>query len=304
MKLIDEIIDLLSSENPNIENALFKAQVLAHRLGEEDLAKWVESELKGYSEHSELPGYRVLPVTIVGTASNGFYRVNDQVLPTGHLDRGIREALNITHLTQSISVIEDWSRTDKELSIVLAPEFYPSLNEALGNGYQIERAWGKPSAGAMLQVVTEVRSRLLEFALKLSDQLPAETSAEDIKQVAQDSHVSEIFRNSVFGDNATIVVGSGSIGDVSNSVVKNDLESLVRVLREMRVPDADIQALREAIREDSDARDDSDKTFGPRVREWIGKMVAKAGEAGWNVSIGTAGALLTKALSAYYGIGT
>ncbi|MDR6675628.1 hypothetical protein [Xanthomonas sp. 1678] len=303
MQLVDEIIDLLSSADPSVENALFKAQVLAHRMGEADLALWVESELKGYAKDAELPSYRIVPITILGNASNGAYRVSEQPLPVMHLDPVIREKLDKKRLNQSISVIEGWCKEDKDLSIVIAPEFYPLLNKGLGNGYQVERAWGKPSMGAMLQVVTEVRSRLLEFALKLSDRLPAEARREDMKQLAQEAHVGDLFRNSVFGDNTTIVVGSGSIQNVTNSVVKNDMESLVRVLREHQVAEPDIQALQVAIKEDATGGDASEKSLGPKVRAWIGSMVAKAGSAGWKVSISAAGGLLAKAIGAYYGIG-
>ena len=41
MKLLSEIIELLSSSEPSIQNALFKAQVLAHQLGEAEMAAWV-----------------------------------------------------------------------------------------------------------------------------------------------------------------------------------------------------------------------------------------------------------------------
>lgn len=304
MQLIDEIIDLLSSADPSVENALFKAQVLAHRLGEADLARWVESELKGYPKDAELPSYRIVPITILGNASNGGYRVSEQPLPLMHLDSAIREKLDTKRLTQSIAVIEGWRKEDKDLSIVIAPELYPFLNEGLGNGYQVERAWGKPSMGAMLQVVAEVRSRLLELALKLSDRLPAEAQREDMKQLAQEAHVGDLFRHSVFGDNTTIVVGSGSIQNVTNSVVKNDMESLVRTLREHNVSEPDIQALRVAIKEDATTGDVAEKSFGPRVRAWIGGMVEKAGSATWKVSIGVASSLLARAIGAYYGIGT
>lgn len=303
MQLVDEIIDLLSSADPSVENALFKAQVLAHRMGEVDLARWVESELKGYAKDAELPSYRIVPITILGNASNEAYRVSEQPLPVMHLDPVIREKLDKKRLTQGISVIEGWCKEDKDLSIVIAPEFYPLLNKGLGNGYQVERAWGKPSMGAMLQVVAEVRSRLLEFALKLSDRLPQEARREDMKQLAQEAHVGDLFRNSVFGDNTTIVVGSGSIQNVTNSVVKNDMESLVRVLREHQVAEPDIQALQVAIKEDATGGGASEQSLGPKVRAWIGSMVAKAGTAGWKVSISAAGGLLAKALGAYYGIG-
>lgn len=303
MQLIDEIIDLLSSASPNVENALFKTQVLAHRLGEGELSQWVEFELKGYPKDAELPSYRIIPITVMGNASNGAYRVSEQPLPLMHLDKSLREKLDENHLTQSIAVIEGWCSDEKHLSIVIAPEFYPLLNKGLGNGYQIERAWGKTSMGAMVQVVTEVRARLLEFALKLSDRLPPEAKREDMKQISKEAHVGDLFHNSVFGDNTTIVVGSGSIQNVRNSVAKNDVESLANILRQHEVSEPDIAALREAIEQDSTSTEVAEQSLGPRVRAWIGGMVAKAGSTGWKVSIGAAGDLLAKAIAAYYGFG-
>ena len=303
MKLIDEIIDLLSSSNPSVENALFKAQVLAHRLGESELAQWVEYELKGYPKDADLPSYRIVPLTILGNASNEVYRFSEQPLPLMHLDKAMRDKLDTKHLTQSIAVIEGWCKEDRDLSVVIAPEFYAYLNKGLGNGYKVERAWGKPSMGAMLQVVAEVRSRLLEFALKLSDKLPEEARREDMKQISQDAQVGDIFRTSVFGDNTTIVVGSGTIQNVTNSVVKNDIESLAKVLRDHHVAEEDIQSLRVAIQEDASSTDIEPHSFGPKVRTWIGGMVAKAGSASWKIGIGAAGSLLATAIAAYYGFG-
>jgi hypothetical protein len=43
------------------------------------------------------------------------------------------------------------------------------------------------------------------------------------------------------------------------------------------------------------------KRFGPRVREWIKKMISKAVDASWQIELGVAGNLLTDALKAYYG---
>lgn len=74
MHLLNEIIDLLSSSEPSVENALFKAQVLAHRLGEVEMKSWVVSELKGYADRSDLPPYRILPVTVMADLSNGVVR--------------------------------------------------------------------------------------------------------------------------------------------------------------------------------------------------------------------------------------
>lgn len=304
MQLVDEIIDLLSASKPSLENALFKTQVLAHKLGESELKQWVDSELKGYPDHSTLPPYRVLHVTVMGNFSNGAYRYSEQPLPLMKLDKRMRDKLEVTNLVQSVAVIEKWSKSESDLSIVIAPEFYGHLSKGLGGGYSVERAWGKHSVGAMLQVVVEVRSRLLDLALQLNDRIPRNPEMGQIKQVSKEAAVGEIFRNAVFGDNATIVVGSGNIQGISNSIVRNDFESLAAALRKQHVTKDDIATLEQAIELDNGTEEHLSQQPGPRVRHWIGGMVAKAGSAAWQVGIGAAGNILGVAIGAFYGFGT
>lgn len=303
MQITDEIIELLSSRTPSVENALFKAQVLAHRLGESGFRDWVDHELKGYSKDAALPNYRVVPITVMGNFSNGAYRYTDQAVPLLHLDEKLRKKLEVKNLRESIAVIEQWSKDESSLSVVIAPELYPLLSKGLGNGYEVERAWGKNSMGAMLQVVTEVRSRLLELALQLSDTLPSEVSGTEMKQLSKEVGVRNLFRNAVFGDNVTINIGSGQISGVTNMVTSNDFESLAALLRESGIADSDIVELRKSVEADKSSTEVARKELGPRVRAWIGTMVAKAGSSGWQIGIGAAGSLLARALAQFYGFG-
>jgi len=303
VRLLQEIIDLLSASAPSLENALFKAQVLAHQLGEQELKQWVASELKGYPDRALLPPYRIIPVTVMANLSNGVVRYTDQPLPLMSVEKRLREKLETTHLTQSIAVIEEWSKRDSDLSVVLAPEYYPHIKNGIDRSFKIERAWGKHSVGAMLQVVVEVRSRLLELALEVSDRIPLEPEPDRMKQVSQEVLVSEVFRNAVFGSNTTIVVGSGSIQGVTNSIAVNDLESLAKVLRAQHVRDEDIHELRQAIVADANTDDVRTRMLGPAVRGWIAAMVKKAAEGAWDVGVAAAGGLLGSAISAYYGFG-
>lgn len=41
MKLLNEIIDLLSNEGGSLHGALLKAKVLLHRIGQQQLVGWV-----------------------------------------------------------------------------------------------------------------------------------------------------------------------------------------------------------------------------------------------------------------------
>lgn len=303
MQLVDEIVELLSASKPSLENALFKAQVLAHKLGEAELKKWIDSELKGHPDRENLPPYRILHVTVMGNFSNEAYRYTDQPLPMMKLDKRLRDKLEVMHLVQSIAVIEEWSKSESDLSIVIAPEMYGHLSKGLGGGYAVERAWGKHSVGAALQVIVEVRARLLDLALQLSDRIPREPEISEIKAVSKEAAVGEIFRNAVFGDNATIVVGSGTIHGIANSITEHDFASLSAALRKQLVPDADIADLESAILGDAGTEDQEAKELGPRVRQWIGSMVTKAGSAAWGVGIGAAGNILGAALAAFYGFG-
>jgi hypothetical protein len=303
MLLIQEIIDLLSSKSPSLENSLFKAKVLAHKLGETDLSQWVNSELTGYAGVDLLPSYRIVSVTIMANISNGAYRYQDHPIPLAHIDKNLRERLQTTHLTQSVAVIEKWAKNESDLSVVIAPEMYPKLSKGLGNGFSIERAWGKHSVGAMLQVIVEVRSRLLDFVLALSDKIPSEPDQNEIRKVSKEIGVKDIFRNAVFGNNTTIVVGDGTIQGVSNTVISHNFESLAVELRRHSVQDADIALLKEAIAGDEGAEQHKDKNFGPHVKKWIADMLAKAGSSAWSIAVRTGGAVLTAALLAYYGFG-
>lgn len=303
MHLLDEIIEILSSNSPSIENALFKAQVLAHRLGEVEMKNWVVSELKGYADRTDLPPYRILPVTVLANLNNGVVRYSEQPLPLRSADPRVRERLENRHLTESIAVIEQWSKKDTDLAIVISPEFYGHLKNGIDKSFEIERAWGKCSVGAMLQVVVEVRTRLLEIALQISDKIPQEPKPESIKQVSQEVAVSEIFRNAVFGSNTTIVVGSGSIRNVSNTVIVNDMASLLKVLREHEVGEEDLTNLQAAIATDSYSVEVNSKRIGPRVKDWMLGMVKNAADGVWNVGMGAAGGVLSSAISGYYGIG-
>lgn len=59
--LLDEIIGLLNSEQGSLTDALLKTKVLLHQIAKKELAGWVNNELNGYADGTDLPPYRVLP---------------------------------------------------------------------------------------------------------------------------------------------------------------------------------------------------------------------------------------------------
>ncbi|QTH65270.1 hypothetical protein J1N51_03450 [Psychrosphaera ytuae] len=59
-------------------------------------------------------------------------------------------------------------------------EAYSLFGKGLGNGYQIEKACSDISIDSVLQIITQVRSRLLDFTLELKYQFPEELTEQEV----------------------------------------------------------------------------------------------------------------------------
>lgn len=301
MNLIGEIIAALTSESADLNTALLRTKVLLHQLGEKQLVRWVNAELKGYSPDDELPDYRVIDVEVLGNISNGAWRYSEQPLPLRHLPEKLRRNLETTYLRQSIAVLQKYAADESNLAITIAPEIFPHISKAFSGGYNVERAWGQPSSGIMLQVVNEVRTRLLDFILELSEELPDSLTLNEIKEKATSIDVPAMFKNSVFGHNTTIIVGDNNVQNAKNNVVERDFQSLAQFLKDNGVPADDIDTLSAAIEADKDAPELAEKKFGLNVSKWFASMMDKAASATWDMNVGVASSLLATALNSFYG---
>jgi hypothetical protein len=185
MKLLDELVASLSREQPSLTDALIKTKVLLHRLGQKELVGWVNLELTGYPEDVPVPEYRNLNVQVKGNVTNVAYNYNDQLLPTAHLGEDVRRMFTLYGARESITALEELARKDEPgLCIPIPPEFYGLLGKTLANDFKVQQAWRAIGPGQMAQILTQVRSRLLDFVLELSEKIGEETTDEDIRRSA------------------------------------------------------------------------------------------------------------------------
>ncbi len=202
-------------------------------------------------------------------------------------------------MRESINVLEQFTKDPhKHLQMPLGPEFYGPIGEAL-DGAWVQKAWIQMEPTQIMHGLTEIRSRLLDFVLELQDKL-GEADEAEMKEKAKAIDAPAMFQHAVFGDNATIVVGNQNVTTIKNIVSKGDFESLAAALRSKGVEASDVDALRAAVDADQGAVDLNKKQFGPRVKEWMTKMLGKAIDTSWQIEVGVAGGLLTEALKAYY----
>ncbi|HEW79115.1 MAG TPA: response regulator receiver protein [Phycisphaerales bacterium] len=302
MKLISEIIEILSSDTGKLSDALIKTKVLLHKIGHKELVPWVNSELNGYPDRDSVPEYRVLQAQVLVNASNGAYRVTSHHIPMGHLDKKHRESIETARMDQSLAVLEKFTEKDTgHLQAHIPMESYGILDKGLGNSYEIESAWSEIGHTSVLQILTQVRSRLLDFILELNDQFPNELNEEEVKERISNVDAENLFNSAIFGDNTTILVGSSNTQTVSNVNIKGDFSALAKTLENNGVSDSDITALKDAIDQDSSVINDDSKEFGPAVKSWLQTMLSKAVETSWKIELGIASSLLATALNSFYG---
>jgi hypothetical protein len=258
--------------------------------------------LNGYPDRDSVPDYRVLPAQVLVNASNGAYRATAHHIPLAHLSEEQRTSIETARMDQSLAVLEKYTEKDGgHLRAHIPMETYGLLGKNLGNHYQIESAWSEISRDSLLQILVQVRSRLLDFMLELNDQFPSELDESQVKERIDTIDAENLFNNAIFGDNTTILVGGGNTQTVTNVNVKGDFEALANTLRENGVLESDVVALQSAIEQDEPAIDSSKMEYGPAVKSWLQTMLSKAVDASWNIELGVASSLLATALNSYYG---
>jgi hypothetical protein len=104
--LLDEIIAGLGDEKSSLTDALLKTKILLHQIGKKELVGWVNNELNGYPESSDLPSYRILQSQVLANVSNIAWRLERQPIPIRHLDKEYRCSLEKAQFHQSLAVIE------------------------------------------------------------------------------------------------------------------------------------------------------------------------------------------------------
>lgn len=298
VKLLDEIIDLLADENASLNAALLKTKVLMHSIGHAELSEWVNDELSGYSKEKPVPDYRIVGGRVVGNIQNSLMIQSNVNLPTHHLPKKLKTWLENHELREAMSVLQGMAITKRgsSLHMPLSPELGAQFDKGM-DGYWVQKCWVEMQPSQIKNGISQVRSRLLDFALNLRDKI-GDVEDKQVKAMAAAADVTGMFHGAVFGDNATVVIGNENKFRVDNH--KGDFGALAKLLTNWGVGDQDIVALKAALADDEGKVDIDSQSFGPAVKGWIGGMLQKAVDASWQIELGVAGGLLAEALKAYY----
>ncbi len=307
MKLINDIINELVDTNISISSALLKTKVLASRLENESLLKWVSNELKGYDNLADLPGYRKFKGHLTGTFINGRTQYNDQPVATTGLNEELVEAINSMNFTQSISSLEIMKSENKSgrLENVYPAELTSLIEQnwrKLGNPYlQLVNCKVSISVNAVIEIISVVRNNLLDFMLKIDSEFGNIAEIEELK--TKRTEIATIMSQTIInntGDGNILNTGENAQINATINITKGNVEELIKHLESIGLNSDDTSELVEII--DEEVPNFENKTFGQKVNQWTQKMLGKALDGTWNVGIGAAGNLIAEALKNYYGM--
>ncbi|WP_439490428.1 hypothetical protein [Algoriphagus sp.] len=310
MNVLTEIINLLTDNDSSLTNALLKIKVFSMRVRNSSLTTWIDKELYGYQSEDDLPNYRKGGCNLIGNYINGRWKAEKQILATMNLPDFVRESVEQMTFYQSLSVLESYLEDDKmrTISVSIPAEVIEILNDTyqnMGNPYlTVYSAYKQVHIGAVEQIIAEVRNRTLDLILKLEQEFGFDIDMHGLMEKKSDvNYVIQNIMNKITinNDGDGNIINTGNDNDITSkiNINKSDFDSLKENLVEHHVDYEDIIGLEQIIAEEPDREKES---FGPKVNNWMKKMLDKSINGTWQVGIATAGALLNEMLKQYYGM--
>ncbi|MFQ3456945.1 hypothetical protein PMN64_27045 [Bradyrhizobium sp. UFLA01-814] len=302
MQLLDEIIEGAVDDKIPLPSLLRKCLLLAHQLKNAKLKAWVEYELNGYPGEEALPEYRKVGVHATGTfMTRGGQTINNQPLAATVLSEEHRHWAETAPLMQPIAAYDIGKDAEGKPNSARMPwpaELVALYADKFAQGWTLIRASQQVPGTIFVSVLDNVRTRILQLALGLKEELGDEmTDATKLPKASVDQSVV----NHIYGGNVVVAATAENFSQVQNiSVVQNDLPSLLKAMEELGLHPTDVKSLSKAVQADAKA---GATTIGQKTSEWLKELPVSLGKGTLKVGFEAAKSLATKYVLAYFGLG-
>ncbi len=167
-KLIKQII----SDEISLDEAFDRLLAIAMELDDATLIKWAKQEKLGYADDDELPPYRIIQLTPMGTyhmyAAGGLMTHKNHVLPTLGVPKELKESFEKKPCIESISslllMIERMKKGER-MGIPVPPELYHYFTQ--GTNIQVTNASLMFDLNEVSNIVSSTKTRLIEVLILL-----------------------------------------------------------------------------------------------------------------------------------------
>lgn len=170
MTLLRDIQNELAGAHADTTATLRKCKILAVRLKSEQFAQWVECELNGYLESQPIPEYRRLTVIHYGSFANSAYQIPKSPIPLRIIPEEYRDSFTYIEFRDGIAKAESLAQSKHNITIH-KPDLVPVIDATISNMH-CQEVWAEIPINEFHQLLSAVKNRILDFALKLEAENP------------------------------------------------------------------------------------------------------------------------------------
>ncbi|MEH6642012.1 hypothetical protein [Vreelandella glaciei] len=305
MSLLREIQASLISDQPNLGGILLKLRLLAARLGSDILGDWVKHEMSGYPADVELPDYRVVGVSYMGTFSGPFNSgIKNAPIPSALVSKHAGEHWTNHRVREGIAAIDDLVKgSQKSGSLGLdCSNLILLLQGKIYKDYACNDITGTISRSSLVQIQNEVKGRALELTIELEKSIPAaaEIILEPEKGGSIDGQVvSKIINQTIYG-NYTEISNSGDSAQIGVQAIQGDSDALEKMLEQGGISGDSARELAEIVQAEEPTS--TKEPLGAKAKQWLLNNLKKAEDGTWKVGVSVATDVIKKAVMGYYGL--
>lgn len=247
MSLLRDIQTTAVDSESDIATLLRKCKILAFRLGNNDFKRWVDQELNGYNDSSDLPEYRKLHVESVGYFSGPFGSgLRNAPIPPSCLPVEFQEVVTHSYLMQPISAYTALiNRTERSN----ARENWPTDMVALFGGdiyhnMHCMSAWKVIPYNSLAALVDTIKTRILNFSLEIENEAPNAGEAPLNAPPLPQEKVSQVFNTYISGNVQNVATGgthfkqkTSSLSSPTDDVFQKLLDAIIHANADTEITD-------------------------------------------------------------------
>ncbi len=301
--LLNEIQQEAVDGRTDLAGLLRKCRILAQRLGNEDLKKWVVCELDGYSSGDPLPEYRILrEAPIIGNymGPHGTGLTNVQI-PFTAIDKKYRDRVIPIHFSQGISELQAQTKNcpDGFIRIAMDQNVRSVIHyNSVASHLVLAEVYRQFSTSVFEGVLGNVRNRILSFTLELEEFAPE--TGDPLKNLKEE-HPREIqntFNTHIMGSVANMNQ-AGNYVTQNASIQAGDIDAVCRSLTKMGLSAVEVEDFKVALVSEPVGHEGA---WGKKVSGQVAKVIQKAAEGALSVTTNVATGVLTEIVKGYYGV--
>lgn len=262
--MIKELITDLAYDKITLSQALTRAKLIAYKIDNEDFRLWIDNELNGYSDHSLLPPYRIIPCELQAVMNIPFAGLKTMPMEATALDKMFEGKFSLyeMNVVQSVSILEEnMQKTEGNTGYENMSQSLVKVFREMTNEYQLIEVHRVMQFSQLNHILNLTKQKLIDTLLKLDKEFP--NLINDYIMTKENSEkVQNIITNNIYGSGNNVASGNNVEQNINQNLI--DYEKL----REYGVEEQDIEELK-IIEKEPDKTSLKEKTLN-----WFSKVSA------------------------------